>query len=160
MATSSVTTSSTEPDKRTPEDEAEYDYIRNTGWKALFTFTKRKHIPVLVAALFAALVSALTNPAIAIMFGFVFKMFTDFGAGNLTAPEFLHGVSKYCAYLTGFGFASWAASSFFCALFMSFGDLQAHSAREVIFNALLKKDMAWYDTRDSGTAALLGSAQM
>jgi ATP-binding cassette subfamily B (MDR/TAP) protein 1 len=106
------------------------------------------------------LVAALTNPAIAIVFGSVFRQFADFGAGNITASEFLHNIAKYCTYLTAFGCLSWLSNSISCMAFMAFGELQAHSARDMIFISLLRKDMAWYDTRDTGIAALLPSVQM
>ena len=56
--------------------------------------------------------------------------------------------------------ASWLASSTFYALFLVFGELQARSARERMFEALLQKDIAWYDTRKGGVAALLPTIQM
>ncbi|CAI6336087.1 unnamed protein product [Periconia digitata] len=159
MATSSVSTPNGDPDKQTPPDDEEYNYTRRMGWKALFTFTTRKHVPLLSAAFFAALIAALANPAIAIVLGSIFHQFTEFGGGSITASEFLHQVSKYCIYLTAFGCACWVGNSIYFTLFLSFGELQAHNAREVIFATLLRKDMSWYDTRDTGVTALLPSIQ-
>ncbi|KAF2643236.1 P-loop containing nucleoside triphosphate hydrolase protein [Massarina eburnea CBS 473.64] len=160
MAKSSLSTRADEPEKKSVQDEEEYDYIRKLGWKALFSFTTKKHIPALSVAFFAAFVAAITNPAIAIVFGAVFRQFADYGAGTLTASQFLHNVAKWCTYLTAFGGLSWLSNSIFFTAFLTFGELQAHSARDMIFTALLRKDMAWYDTRDAGIAALLPSIQM
>jgi ATP-binding cassette subfamily B (MDR/TAP) protein 1 len=53
----------------------------------------------------------------------------------------------------------WFANSVYFTLFLTFGELQARSAREKIFNTLLKKDLEWYDTRENGIAAFLPSLQ-
>ncbi|KAF1949133.1 hypothetical protein CC80DRAFT_581734 [Byssothecium circinans] len=160
MAKSPVSTYTDEPERRTIHDEEEHDIIRRAGWKALFSFTTRKHVPVFSVAFFAAFISALTNPAIAIVFGSLFRQFTDYGAGKTTASEFLHNVGKWCTYLAAFGGLSWLSNSIYFISFLIFGELQAHSARDMIFNAMLQKDMAWYDTRNTGIAALLPSVQM
>ncbi|PVH92092.1 P-loop containing nucleoside triphosphate hydrolase protein [Periconia macrospinosa] len=161
MATSSVSSPTIEPAKlSTSQVGEEGGDLRTSTWKDLFGFTTRRHLPILFVAFLAALVAALANPAIAVVFGSVFHQFTEFGAGRITAAEFLRQISKYCTYLTAFGCASWIANSIYFMLFLSFGELQAYSARQTIFTALLRKDMAWYDTRDTGIAALLPSVQM
>lgn len=160
MAMPSSSPSMTEPAKRISQDGEEGDHLRISGWKALFCFTTRRHLPILSVAVFAALIAALANPAIAFVFGSIFHQFTEFGSGHITAAEFLRQISKYCTYLTAFGCASWIANSIYFMLFLSFGELQAHSARQTIFTALLRKDMVWYDTRDTGITALLSSVQM
>jgi ATP-binding cassette subfamily B (MDR/TAP) protein 1 len=138
----------------------EEDLIRKMGWNVLFSFTTRKHIPVLSVALVFATIAALTLPAMAVVFGLIFRQFADFGAGKLSATEFLHNVSRYCTYLTAFGGVSWMANSVYFMSFLMFGELQARSARDRLFDALLKKDMAWYDTKDTGVAAFLPAISM
>lgn len=147
-------------DKPTTTVEDEEDLVRKMGWKALFSFTTRKHVPVLSVACVAATVAALTLPAMAIVFGLIFRQFSDFGAGKVSASDFLRNVSTYCTYLTAFGGVSWLANSIYFMSFLTFGELQAQSARDRIFNALLEKNMAWYDTRDTGVAAFLPAVQM
>jgi ATP-binding cassette subfamily B (MDR/TAP) protein 1 len=62
--------------------------------------------------------------------------------------------------LTGIASVNWMANSIYFFFFLTFGELQARSARNRIFDALMSKDMAWYDTRETGTAALLPAIQM
>ena len=157
---SSVSNRVDERDKTRMMEADEQDLIRKMGWKALFSFTTRKHVPVLSVAFAAATIAALTLPAMAIVFGLIFRQFADFGAGKVSATDFLNKVSIYCTYLTAFGGVSWLANSIYFMSFLTFGELQAQSARDRLFNALLQKDMAWYDTRDTGVAAFPPTIQM
>ncbi|KAF2691916.1 hypothetical protein K458DRAFT_438228 [Lentithecium fluviatile CBS 122367] len=142
MATSLTSNRTDEPEKIFTAEE-EQEIIRKMGWKALFSFTTRKHIPGLFTACAAGAIAALTLPAMAIVFGVIFRQFADFGAGKLSAADFLSKISKYCTYLTAMAGLSWA-----------------RSARDRIFNALLTKNMAWYDTRQTGIATILPGISM
>ena len=160
LAMPSASKRADERERMSTTEADEQNLIRKVGWKALFSFTTRKHIPVLSVAVASATIAALTLPAMAIVFGLIFGQFADFGAGKLSAAEFLGNVSKYCAYLTAFGGLSWLANSIYFMSFLTFGELQARSARDRIFNALLEKNMAWYDTKDTGIAAFLPAVSM
>lgn len=144
--------------KKTTEEE-ENELIRRVGWKALLSFTTRKHIPILCLAFFCATVAALTLPAFAVVYGLVFRQFASFGSGQMTGPELLRNASKYCTYLTALAAINWFANSIYFASYLTFGELQASSARNRVYKALLQKDMAWYDMRKSGITAFLPSVQ-
>jgi ATP-binding cassette subfamily B (MDR/TAP) protein 1 len=148
----------TDEQEKSTQDE-QNNLIRQVGWKALLSFTTWKHVPVLCLALFCASVAALTLPAFAIVYGLVFRQFASFGSGQMTGPELLRNASKYCTYLTALAAINWFANSIYFASYLTFGELQASSARNRIYTALLRKDMAWYDTRQSGITALLPSIQ-
>jgi ATP-binding cassette subfamily B (MDR/TAP) protein 1 len=156
----SASNCTSEPEKMATTEAEEQDLVRKMGWKALFSFTTRNHIWVLSTTLVGAMIAALTLPAMAIVFGQIFRQFADFGAGKLSAAAFLDKVSKYCTYLVLFGGLSWLANSIYFMSSLTFGELQARSARDRIFNALLEKNIAWYDTRDTGIVALLPGVQM
>lgn len=160
MAASSASNRTEEPEKTLAQDQEEQEHVRRVGWKALFIFTTRKHIPVLVTAIIGAAIGALTISASAILFGLIFGQFSAFGAGATSPAVFLRNVSRLCIYLTGLGGLNWLGNSIYFMTFLSFGELQARSARRRIFNALLQKNMAWYDTRGTGTAAFLSAMQM
>ncbi|KAF2003911.1 P-loop containing nucleoside triphosphate hydrolase protein [Amniculicola lignicola CBS 123094] len=160
MATSSASGAMGEEESKRAHDDDEYELLRRAGWKALFGFTTKRHLPIAFAASFMAVVAALAVPALAIMYGLIFRQFTDYGAGKISSSELLSHTSKYCTWMTGFTALCWLACNIFFGLFVAFGELQARSARERIFNVLLSKDMAWYDTRDGGMAAFLPTIQM
>jgi ATP-binding cassette subfamily B (MDR/TAP) protein 1 len=135
------------------------DGDRSDGWKVLFGFTTRKHLPIALGALLIAIVAAVTLPAMAVLFGMIFRQFADYGSGKISGSTLLDNASTYCIYLTAVCAVCWFANSVYFTLFLTFGELQARSAREKIFNTLLKKDLEWYDTRENGIAAFLPSLQ-
>ncbi|KAF2658478.1 multidrug resistance protein-like protein 2 [Lophiostoma macrostomum CBS 122681] len=136
------------------------DFLGRVGWKALFGFTTRKHLPILIAGFISAVIAALSEPALAVLYGLLFRQLSDFGAGKISGSLLLHNASKYCAYMTALVGLNWFACSFFFTFYLAFGELQARSARERVFDALLQKDLDWYDTRKSGIAAMLPTIQM
>ncbi|ORY19823.1 P-loop containing nucleoside triphosphate hydrolase protein [Clohesyomyces aquaticus] len=149
-----------EKDQGQGQDEEEQESIHRGGWKALFGFTTKKHLPVLCVGVLCATIAALVLPAMSILFGLIFRQFTDFASGNTAGKIMLENISRYCLYLTALGAVNWLANSIYFPSILIFGDLQAKSARNRIFNALLRKDMDWYDTRDNGIAAFLPGVQM
>lgn len=130
------------------------------SWTALFGFTTSKHLPVLAGGLFGAIVAALTLPVFAIVYGFIFREYTDYGAGKIDSATLVDRITKNCIILCAVVTVNWTSNSIYYFFGLSFGELQARSARNRIFDALMKKDMTWYDTRDTGIAAFLPVVQM
>ncbi|KAL5418582.1 hypothetical protein PMIN04_007283 [Paraphaeosphaeria minitans] len=159
MATPAASNRVNEPDKQDVLDAEEQQFVANMGWKALFSFTTRKHLPVLAFAVLASSLAALTLPALAVLYGLLFREFGSVAKGDKSDSQFLKQVSTYCIYVTAIGGVSWLGNSLHFAAFMTFGEMQARSARGRLFGALLNKDMAWYDTRDTGMAAFLPAMQ-
>lgn len=160
MAGPSSSNATEEQEKQRPQDEEEQEFIRKMGWKALFSFTTKRHLPILFVACLAAAVAALCMPALAILYGLIFREYANFGGGTTPATTFLANVSRYCIYLSAFGGLNWLSNSIYFMTFLTFGELQARSARDRIFKALLRKNVAWYDTRETGAAAFLPTVQM
>jgi ATP-binding cassette subfamily B (MDR/TAP) protein 1 len=160
MATTSNSNVTADREETLPQTDEERDYISRVGWKTLFTFTTKQHIPVLIGGIVAASVAALTMPTFAVLYGRVSGQYTSYGKEEIGSNKFSGNVTKLCIILTGIGALNWIANSFYFFFFLVFGELQARSARDRIFDALIKKDMAWFDTRESGIAALLLTVQM
>ncbi|KAF2703921.1 P-loop containing nucleoside triphosphate hydrolase protein [Pleomassaria siparia CBS 279.74] len=152
--------SSNDTNAQEKTDQNEHDeYVLQVGWKAIFSFTTKKHIPLLVAAVFFATISALTLPSFAVLYGLIFREFASFESGQITSDDLLRNATKCCLYLTGIAAINCVSNSFYFVTYLTFGELQARSARNRIYNGLLRKDMAWYDTRESGITAFLSSLQ-
>jgi ATP-binding cassette subfamily B (MDR/TAP) protein 1 len=160
MAPPTASESTDETEKSTAQTTEERTYILQVGWKALFGFTRKKHLPIFSGALLSALVAAASLPVFAVMYGLIFQKYTDFAAGKIGSAAFRSGVTRYCLILMGVAALNWMANSFYFFFFLTFGELQARSARNRIFDALSRKDMAWYDTRETGTVAFLPAIQM
>lgn len=142
------------------DHDREHELAAKAGWKVLFFFTTKKHLPVLCSGILIAIIAAATLPAMAVLFGLIFRQFSDYGAGKIDGAALLHNASNLCIYLTALCVGCWFANSIYFGLFLAFGELQARSARARIFEHLLVKDVEWYETRENGIAAFLPSVQM
>lgn len=159
MATSTTSKATDEQKEVHAEDDDHHEVIQEMGWKVLFGFTTRKHLPVAFSALVIAIVAAVTLPAMAVLYGLISRELANYGSGKISGTVLLQNVSTLCIYLTAVCAVCWFANSIYFALFLAFGELQARSARERIFKTLLRKDLEWYDTRENGIAAFLPSLQ-
>ncbi|KAL6712575.1 ATP-dependent permease [Coniothyrium glycines] len=160
MATTSTAPGgSSEAEKAGGKADEEQHYLHQVGWKALFSFTTKKHVPVICGAVLAATIAALTMPVFAVLYGLIFREYTSYGAGLISSEELIDNVSRCCVMLTGVAALNWISNSIYFSLFLAFGELQARSARDKVFDSLMKKDMAWYDTHETGVLALLPAVQ-
>lgn len=160
MSTTPVSNVTLDHEKRATQADEEHAYISKVGWKVLFGFTTRQHVPTILGGIVTASLAALLMPVFAIVYGLIFREYTYYGAGNSDSDKLISGVTRLCIILTGVTTVSWVANSFYFFFFLTFGELQARSARNRIFDALMKKDMAWFDMREAGIAAFLPTVQM
>lgn len=143
-----------------PQIDEEQDYISQVGWKTLFTFTTKRNVPVLVGGLVSASLAALTMPVFAILYGLVSGEYLSYGKGEMNSNQFIRNVTKLCIILASVGTLNWIVNSFYFFFLLVFGELQARSGRDRVFDALIKKDMTWFDMRETGIAAFLPTVQM
>ena len=125
-------------------------------WKALFFFTVKPHTTCLIIAVVSAILSGLASPASALLVGKAFQGFSAASDGDaLVRTE-----TKYVMYMLAVGFGSWFLHYIFFASWITFGELQAKSARDRLFNGMLIKDVKWFDLRKSGVSALIPRLQV
>lgn len=127
---------------------------QNAPWKALFNFTTRKHVPIVIPAFCCSALSKALITVNSYLLGKLFFVFTYFTSGGLDEAGFKHEVRRYILYIIFVASLSWLFHSFAFFLWHTFGDLQARSARLRIFRALLTRQIEWFDKRIDGTAAL------
>jgi ATP-binding cassette subfamily B (MDR/TAP) protein 1 len=128
--------------------------IARGSWKALFNFATGKHLPVLLASIFCSVLVGLVTPIQAYLMGKVFSTFAKFGVGQMTENDFKHDLGLYCIYFVVLGAVCWLFTIGLFAGWVIFGELQARSARDRLFNALVDRDIEWFDQRKDGVAAL------
>jgi ATP-binding cassette subfamily B (MDR/TAP) protein 1 len=137
------------------------DTIKNTtsettpSWRCLFSFFERPHIPTAISAAVWSIAAGATQPVNAILYGEIFTEISRFGAGNLSAQQFLHNASIWCTALAIAAGGAWIMHGALLSSWMVFGELQAKSARTNIFQSMLEKEVQWYDLRDDGAGSLL-----
>ena len=129
------------------------------GWKAVFNFTHRAHLQAFGPAVACSICGGALGPIMAIFLGRFFDAFADFGAGKIS-PDKLMDRSLTSVYaLLGVGAGTILLKSGMFAAWLSFGEMQAKSIRDELFQALLEKDIEWFEMRESGVGTLLARLQ-
>jgi len=129
-------------------------------WRALFYFTTRSHLPSLIIGLVSAVICGVAAPAQSLLLGKAFGLFSKYATGNISGDDLLLQEKRYVYYMLAIGLGSWVAHFVFFTCWLAFGELQAKSARDRLFNGLLLKEIEWYDQRKNGVAALISRLQM
>ncbi|KAF3387677.1 Alpha-factor-transporting ATPase [Penicillium rolfsii] len=129
------------------------------GWKSLFCFTTRRHLPTLIIGTILALLAGCVTPVLAIFLGNVFDAFTSFGAGQIAVYELRSKIVASCFGMLGLGAAGWFLNSAYFAVFVAFGELQASKVRSQIFFALIQRDVEWFEAQEEGSGAFLSGIQ-
>lgn len=140
-------------------DAADDDQVKRATWRSLFNFTSRSHIVPLLLALVLSVVSGIIIPAVTVFLGKIFDSFTSFGGQQIRGPDLVKQVSTYALWLLGLGCTSGFLSGGFFMNWLVFGELQAKSAREKLFDGMLDKEMEWYDMRKAGIDTLTSRLQ-
>ena len=143
-----------EPPKTT-EAETTISPPARSSWKHLFAFMRFPHTGPLLAALLASAATAGLKTALAVVLGEIFDVISDYGLGERSSSGTLSAISRWSVILVGIGVGNWMANSAFLALWIIFGELQATSVRQGIFESLLSKDMAWFDSQEEGLSSFL-----
>ncbi|UNI24824.1 ATP-dependent permease [Purpureocillium takamizusanense] len=130
-----------------------------SSWASLFAFTKASHLAPLTAAVLASAASAGLRTAFAVFVGRIFDVFAAFGGDLRSGDSAVHDVSEWCLLLTGLGLGNWLINASLLSLWVAFGELQAESARRSLFNTLLYRDLAWFDTSKRAMSSLLVTMQ-
>ena len=129
-------------------------------WRALFFFTTKSNLPIFVTGIIFSLIAGASAPINAWIQGKIFENFSLLGASQLTGGKVYDDNKKYVLYFVALGGATWLCNTGEFACWMSFGELQAKSARDRLFHGLLEKDIEWYDMRKHGIGALLPRLQV
>ncbi|KAJ5810192.1 uncharacterized protein N7503_002410 [Penicillium pulvis] len=130
-----------------------------TSWKTLFSFTSRKHLPVLITGSIFALFAGCVTPILAVLLGNVFDAFTSFGAGQADADTLRSKIATNCLGMVGLGAAGWFLNGAYFMIFVAFGEFQAASIRRKVFVELLKRDIEWFEAQREGSGAFLSGIQ-
>ena len=141
------------------QDE-ENDQAEGFGWLSLFGFTTRIHLVCFSIAIILSVASGIIIPAFAIILGKVFDIFTKYGAKEISGSALVKKVSTYGVGLVGLGAGAGILNTGYFMAWLVFGELQAKSAREKLFDGMLTKDMDWYDMRKAGIDTLISRLQM
>jgi ATP-binding cassette, subfamily B (MDR/TAP), member 1 len=127
--------------------------------KTFFSFTTQRQLPLLISGIILATIGGLLIPAQSILFGLIFREFSDFGAHTISASDMSSHISKYCLYLVCLGGASWILNAAGYTTWLAFTELNIRQARKSMFSALLEKTCTWYDMQEHGIEATISLLQ-
>ena len=138
----------------------ESDQAIKARWWSLFNFTSKLHTVCLTLAILLSVVSGAIIPTLAVLLGKLFDTFTAYGAKHTSGPDLLTQASELAVALIALGSASGILNGLYFTSWVIFGELQAKSASEELFDGMVDKDMAWYDTHTTGIETLISRLQM
>ncbi|OAP55006.1 hypothetical protein AYL99_10706 [Fonsecaea erecta] len=123
--------------------------------RSIFNFTTKAHLPVLLPALILSAAAGCLQPAMAFFFGQFFDTFSDFAAGKADGSIFMNRSLGSLYALLGVAGATFLFKCILFSLWLVFGEMQARSIRELLFQSLLDREIGWYDARTAGVGTYL-----
>ncbi|KAI1646995.1 P-loop containing nucleoside triphosphate hydrolase protein [Daldinia loculata] len=129
--------------------------LQPSSLRHLFVFATWRHCGILAAGLVASLLVGAMRAASAILIGRIFAVVADFGSGKLDGPGAYAQVSSWCVILMLVGGAGVIVNFAFMFIWSIFSEVQVRNIRRRVFDALLTKDMAWFDRQEDGIPSLL-----
>jgi ATP-binding cassette, subfamily B (MDR/TAP), member 1 len=123
-------------------------------WRALLFFTNWNHIGFFSLGLISSVATGAVIPIQAYIVGQLTQQLANYGTGSETGAGFKSESNRYVIWLVFLGSASWLANSGFFLSWVIFGELQARSARQKLFNSLIKREFEWFDKRKDGVGPL------
>lgn len=115
----------------------------------------RQDVSVALFATAASAAVAAAKTTYALLLGEIFQVITNYGSGTLSAHDTLQQVVTWCLALTALGIGMAVFSSLLMMLWILNGETRARTVRIRLFQALLAKDMTWFDTRRGSIASLM-----
>ncbi|EFX02238.1 ABC a-pheromone efflux pump [Grosmannia clavigera kw1407] len=112
-------------------------------------------LSILVPAVAASAVVAGAKTAYALILGEIFQTISDFGSGRVSVHDTVRTISTWCLGLVGLGAGKALISFLMMVMWITHGESRARSVRLQLFQSLLEKEMAWFDTRRGGMSSLM-----
>lgn len=125
------------------------------GVRHLFVAWTRGELPVILLAAAASAVVAGAKTSYALILGEIFQAISNFGSGTSSVHTTIHTISTWCLGLVGLGVGKALFSFLLMILWITHGESRARSVRLQLFQSLLAKEMAWFDTRRGGMSSLM-----
>ena len=110
-------------------------------------------------ALFLSAISGILLPALAILFGRFFEALSEYDAAAIQEKELVRKVLINTYALIALGGATWLLKGCYFTLWLVFGQLQAKSVQDALFQCLLHREVQWFEERTNGVGSLLSRVQ-
>lgn len=116
---------------------------------SIFLFAAKSDLPFYIAGTIFTIVAATGSPIQTYLYGKVFGELTRYSAGTVTGKEFLATARVLCGAVIAVGGARMVLTWASVGAWLAAGERQQLRARRAIFARLLRRQVAWFDTRDN-----------
>ncbi|KAI5289646.1 hypothetical protein KEM54_003504, partial [Ascosphaera aggregata] len=127
---------------------------RGIHWYSLLTFITPGQIPLLCGGVIVSIAAGGVQPIAGYFVGKIFGAISGYDDGGDHA-KMRETVQLNCICLCGLALISWALQILVTAAWMISGQLESRRLRQQVFDALLNKDIAWFDMKEGGVQAVL-----
>ncbi|KAG5985468.1 hypothetical protein E4U55_000030 [Claviceps digitariae] len=124
------------------------------SWTSLFSFTRKAHAGILLAALAATALVASLKTLLSVFLGRIFEVVSQLADGTRSQESALAEVSRWCIVLVGLGLSNWMANTSFLSFWTIFGELQANQVRIEVTSGLLSRNVEWFGHLQDGIEVL------
>ncbi|KAG5929771.1 hypothetical protein E4U42_004584 [Claviceps africana] len=137
-----------------PNRQASAKAIAFCSWANLFSFTRKTHAGVLLAAVAATALVASLKTLLSVILGRIFDAVSQLADGTCSKESALAQVSRWCLVLVGLGLSNWMANTCFLSFWTIFGELQARQVRNEVTSGLLSRNVEWFGHLREGIQGL------
>ncbi|KAG8177033.1 hypothetical protein JTE90_024080 [Oedothorax gibbosus] len=152
--------SSSSFEKHAKQDEQEKRELPPVGFFSLFRYSSCLDKTLIAIGTLAAILTGASIPGVNIIYGqFIDKLIIyDIFNKNLTnetipTDEFLQSTGELCAITAAFGVASMLCNYIMVTFFSLAAANQAFRIKSLFMASILKQDIGWYDTTETGDFA-------
>ncbi|KAK6538703.1 hypothetical protein TWF694_010278 [Orbilia ellipsospora] len=131
-----------------PSEGEVVEMRRYVTWASYFAFTRKDHGFVLFFGVASAVVSAAVLPLSSILLGRIFGEFAAVAREEILADELLPNLTRWIIYYLILAGGGWLSYGLFYCSWIWYGELQAQSARKVLYDALMAKELEWFDNTE------------
>ncbi|KAG8183769.1 hypothetical protein JTE90_002406 [Oedothorax gibbosus] len=142
------------------EEEEKKNELPPVGFFSLFRYSSSCDKTLVIIGTIVAIVSGASMPAVMIIFGKVINNLIAYDAYNknmtnetFTTEKFLSQTAELCAINAGFGFAFVFCNYIMVSFFSLAAANQAFKIKGMFMASILKQDIGWYDTTETGDFA-------
>ena len=136
------------------KDEADKkDELQPSTFTAMFRFADNTDKLLMAAGTFGALANGVVFPLFSLVFGQMIDDFAEYSQGNTTKDQLVSSIEDVALDFIYIAIAGLFVAYLQAAMWMISSERQAKKMRRAYIQSLLRQDIGWYDTQDSGEFA-------
>ncbi|KAG8176437.1 hypothetical protein JTE90_026655 [Oedothorax gibbosus] len=130
------------------------------GFSSLFRYSSCFDKILIAIGTLAAIIAGASTPGVNMIFGHIIDKFIQYDMSNknitnhtMTTDEFFHSTAELCVLYIAVGIATVLCNYFMVSCFTLAAVNQAFKIKSLFMASILKQDIGWYDTTETGDFA-------